>query len=76
MFDLQIHSLSNDDDIANLDVQKLFYDFREKIEGLDFSECKDGFEFGTFNHLTSGYDVCYYGYLWYVIFPFPYLLLC
>jgi metallopeptidase MepB len=64
MFDLEVHSLSTDSEIADLDVQKLFYDLREEIEGMDFTECKNGFEFGTFNHLVSDYDVCYYGYLW------------
>ncbi|KUL83187.1 hypothetical protein ZTR_10010 [Talaromyces verruculosus] len=54
IFDLQIHSLRTDDEIAALDIQKLFYVLREEIEGFDFSECKDGFEFGTFNHLTNG----------------------
>lgn len=68
MFDLQVHSISTESEIARLDVQKLFYDIREEIEGMDFSECKSGFEFATFEHLISDYDVCYYGYLWYVPF--------
>ncbi|KAJ5708877.1 peptidase family M3 [Penicillium malachiteum] len=63
-FDLQIHSLRTDEDIANLDVQKTWYDLRETIEGMDFSECRDGYNFGTFTHLTAGYDVCYYVYLY------------
>lgn len=67
IFDLQIHSLSTDKEIADLDLQKLWYDLREEIEGMDFSECRNGFAFGTFAHLTAGYDVCYYAYLWYVI---------
>ncbi|KAJ5508103.1 Peptidase M3A/M3B [Penicillium freii] len=63
IFDLQIHSLSTDKEIADLDVQNMWYDLREEIEGMDFSECRDGFAFGTFTHLTAGYDVCYYAYL-------------
>ncbi|KGO65618.1 Peptidase M3A/M3B [Penicillium expansum] len=63
IFDLQIHSLSTDKEITDLDIQKLWYDLREEIEGMDFSECRNGFAFGTFTHLTAGYDVCYYAYL-------------
>lgn len=66
IFDLQIHSLSTDKEITDLDVQSIWYVLRENIEGMDFSECRDGFAFGTFTHLTAGYDVCYYAYLWYV----------
>lgn len=66
IFDLQIHSLSTDTEIADLDIQKMWYNLREEIEGMDFSECRDGFAFGMFSHLTAGYDVCYYAYLWYV----------
>ncbi|PYH92188.1 zincin [Aspergillus ellipticus CBS 707.79] len=63
LFDLQIHSLSTEQEINDLNVQKLWYDIREEIESMDFSECRDGFAFGTFSHLTAGYDVCYYAYL-------------
>ncbi|KAF4231723.1 hypothetical protein CNMCM6805_010312 [Aspergillus fumigatiaffinis] len=63
IFDLQIHSLSTEEEIEDLDLHKLWYDLREEIEGMDFSECKNGFAFGTFAHLTAGYDVCYYAYL-------------
>ncbi|KAJ5636993.1 peptidase family M3 [Penicillium lividum] len=62
LFDLQIHSVKTDEDIANLDIQTLWYDLREEIEGMDFSDCRDGFEFASFSHLTAGYDVCYYSY--------------
>ncbi|KAJ5643693.1 peptidase family M3 [Penicillium longicatenatum] len=63
IFDVQIHSLSTEDDIADLNIQKMWYDLREEIEGMDFSECRDGYAFGTFTHLTAGYDMCYYSYL-------------
>ncbi|GKZ22041.1 hypothetical protein AbraIFM66951_007236 [Aspergillus brasiliensis] len=63
IFDLQIHSLKTDAEILDLDVQKLWYDLREEVESMDFSECRDGYAFGTFSHLTAGYDVCYYAYL-------------
>ncbi|KAJ5776809.1 peptidase family M3 [Penicillium odoratum] len=62
IFDLQIHSVKTDEDIANLNIQTLWYDLREEIEGMDFSDCRDGFEFASFSHLTAGYDVCYYAY--------------
>lgn len=63
VFDLQIHSLGTNEEISELDIQKLWYDLREEIEGMDFADCRDGFAFGTFTHLTAGYDVCYYAYL-------------
>ncbi|RAL00758.1 M3 family metallopeptidase [Aspergillus ibericus CBS 121593] len=63
IFDMQIHSLRTEEQIANLDVQKLWYDILEETEGMDITECRDGFAFGTFTHLTAGYDVCYYAYL-------------
>ncbi|KAI3027134.1 ATP11 family protein [Aspergillus niger] len=63
IFDFQIHSLQKDAEIESLDLQKLWYDLREEIESMDFSECRDGYAFGTFSHLTAGYDVCYYAYL-------------
>ncbi|GKZ36765.1 hypothetical protein AbraIFM66950_007962 [Aspergillus brasiliensis] len=63
IFDLQIHSLKTNAEISDLNVQKLWYDLREEVESMDFSECRDGYAFGTFSHLTAGYDVCYYAYL-------------
>lgn len=62
--DIKVHSLSNQLDLANLDIQKLWYNLRTEIEGMDFLSCNDGFAFGTFAHLTAGYDVGYYSYLW------------
>ncbi|KAJ5168826.1 uncharacterized protein N7482_004420 [Penicillium canariense] len=56
IFDLQIHTLSTNQEIADLDVGKLWYDLREELEGMDFSECRNGFEFATFSHLMAGYD--------------------
>ncbi|KAJ5948685.1 peptidase family M3 [Penicillium verhagenii] len=62
-FDFHIHSLSTDQDLVDLDIGKLWYDLREELECMDFSECRSGFEFVTFSHLASGYDVGYYAYL-------------
>lgn len=64
---MQIHSLKKDAEILDLNVQKLWYDLRQEVESMDFSECRDGYAFGTFSHLTAGYDVCYYAYLMYVL---------
>ena len=65
-FDLHIHSLRTAQDLADLDIRGLWYNLRKELEGMDFSEYRSGFEFVTFSHLTSGYDICYYAYLWYV----------
>lgn len=68
IFDLKVHGLNPQQEIADLDIQKLWYDTREEIEGMDFSECRDGFEFATYPHLIEGMDAGYYAYLWYVIY--------
>ncbi|KAJ5535431.1 hypothetical protein N7527_001685 [Penicillium freii] len=56
IFDLQIHLLSTEKEIADLDIQNLWYNLREEIEGMDFSEYRDGFTFRTFTYLTAGYN--------------------
>lgn len=35
LFDIQIHSLGTEKELVNLDIQKLWYDLHEKIEGMD-----------------------------------------
>ncbi|RAL04267.1 M3 family metallopeptidase [Aspergillus ibericus CBS 121593] len=63
LFDLQIHSLQTPQDLASLNIQKLWYDLRQQLEGMDFSECRDGFDYCSFTHLCAGYDAGYYSYL-------------
>ncbi|OJJ42399.1 hypothetical protein ASPZODRAFT_162223 [Penicilliopsis zonata CBS 506.65] len=41
---------------------KTWYDAQEKL-GIDFSTCRDGFDFVNFGHLVSGYDAGYYAYV-------------
>jgi metallopeptidase MepB len=64
IFDLKIHNPATHEDIVNLNFQKLWYDIREEIEGIDFTQSREnGHEHVTFGHLLSGYDMGYYGYL-------------
>ncbi|PYI05624.1 zincin [Aspergillus sclerotiicarbonarius CBS 121057] len=63
LFDLQIHSQQTPQDLASLNIQKLWYDLRQQLEGMDFSECRDGFDYCSFTHLCAAYDAGYYSYL-------------
>lgn len=72
---MKAHSLSAQQEIADLDPQGLWYGIREETEGMDFSECKGGFEFATYPHLIQGMDAGYYAYLWYVKCSLPILQL-
>ncbi|CEJ93564.1 hypothetical protein VHEMI09144 [[Torrubiella] hemipterigena] len=64
LFDMAIHSPSSAVEATAVNVQKLWYDIRERIEGLDFTEVRDiGSELVAFNHLLGGFDVAYYSYL-------------
>ena len=66
-FDLKIHTPKTQEDLVKLDFQKLWYDLREGIEGMDFSSSREkGLEHVTFGHLLAGYDMAYYAYLRYV----------
>lgn len=64
IFDMAVHSPKTHEEIENLDAQKLWYDLREQIEGLDMSEARlGGHDYVTFSHLLAGYDAGYYSYL-------------
>lgn len=45
-FDIQIHSLGTEKELANLDIQKLWYDLHEEIEGMDFRSAEMGLRLG------------------------------
>ncbi|PWY78057.1 zincin [Aspergillus sclerotioniger CBS 115572] len=63
LFDLKIHSFRNPQDLSSLNMHKLWYDLRHQLEGMDFSECRDGFDYCAFTHLCAAYDAGYYSYL-------------
>jgi len=66
IFDMKVYGVRSEEELAALDIQKLWYETRQKIEGIDYSECMDGFQYVHTTHLASGMDVGYYAYLWYV----------
>ena len=66
LFDRKVYSSSTKEEIEDLSIQSLWYDIREEVDGLDFSQCRDGFEFATYPHITIGIDASYYAHLWYV----------
>lgn len=61
MFDLHIYSSNSS---SELNIQKLWYGLLEEVLGMDYSTCRNGYEFATVSHLTAGYDAGYYSYLW------------
>ena len=64
IFDMAVHSPKSHAEIESMDIQKLWYDIREEVEGLDMSEARlEGHSHVTFSHLLAGYDAGYYGYL-------------
>ena len=65
LFDIDIHSVRTRQEAESLDLRKIWYDLREEVEGMDFTECRqEGSHFVAFTHLTAGYDCGYYAYLW------------
>lgn len=64
---MEVHSVRSQEDLEALNFRKLWYDIKERVEGIDCSELKDaGSDCVSFAHLVSGLDVGYYGYAVYV----------
>lgn len=64
LFDLKVHSVKTSEEADALDLRKIWFDLREKVEGMDFTECRaNGSHMVSFTHLTAGYDAGYYSYL-------------
>ncbi|KAM0665108.1 hypothetical protein ACQRIU_005369 [Beauveria bassiana] len=64
LFDLAIHSAGSAEEAESINVQKLWYDIRERTEGFDFTKVREtGSDLVAFAHLLGGYDMAYYSYL-------------
>ncbi|EJP61656.1 peptidase family M3 [Beauveria bassiana ARSEF 2860] len=64
LFDLAIHSAGSAEEAESMNVQKVWYDIRERTEGFDFAEVREtGSDLVAFAHLLGGYDMAYYSYL-------------
>lgn len=64
IFDATIYNPRSREEAEALDIQKIWYDLREEIEGLDFSSSRaEGHSYTSFGHLVSGYDMGYYSFL-------------
>ncbi|EGX89137.1 metallopeptidase MepB [Cordyceps militaris CM01] len=64
MFDVTIHNPSSREEAEALNMQKLWYDLREELEGIEFSSSRtQGHGYTSFDHLVSGYDMGFYSYL-------------
>ncbi|GKZ90343.1 hypothetical protein AnigIFM59636_002025 [Aspergillus niger] len=47
---------------SGLNIQKFWYGLLEEILGMDYSTCRNGYEFATVSHLTAGYGAGYYSF--------------
>lgn len=64
LFDMKVHGPKSHAEIETLNIQKVWYDIREEVEGLDMSEARlQGHHYALVSHLLHGYDAGYYGYL-------------
>jgi metallopeptidase MepB len=63
-FDVKIYNPSSHEAAEALNIQKLWYDLREDLEGLDFTSSRaQGHGYTSSDHLVSGYDMGLYSYL-------------
>jgi len=62
--DMKLHTMEKED--KNLDIIKIWNDLRKEITLIE--NLQDTWGIATFNHIMSGYDSGYYGYLWSEVF--------
>lgn len=63
LFDMRLHTISDEEDAKSLDLLKTWNDMRTEITLMSTEDCNTP-GFASFGHIAHGYESGYYGYLY------------